>query len=64
MTDPPLPTGELPGLVTGWQKAPDGWRGQFTYSYPTHGYGMALRYVDWFPAKRLQTVKIRPEKTG
>ncbi len=55
--DPPLEVAELPGILTGWQKTAAGWRGHVTYCYPTHGYGMTLRYVDWFPAERLEAVE-------
>lgn len=54
--DPPLVVDELPGLLTGWQRTDQGWRGQVQYAFPVHGYGMGLRYIDWFPSTRLRPV--------
>lgn len=56
VTDPPLDVDELPGLLTGWQKTADGWRGQVEYRFPVHGYGTMLRYIDWFPVDRIRQV--------
>ncbi len=50
ITDPPLLVDELAGLLPGWQHHHGSWRGQVEYQYPFHGYGMALRLVDWIPA--------------
>ena len=61
VTDPPLDLDELPGWLDawqyrpeGWQGSPGGWFGQVWFRYPTHGFGMALQSVDWFPATRLR----------
>jgi hypothetical protein len=61
VTDPPLDVDELPGWLDARQYrprgrlgSPPGWFGQVWYSYPTHGFGMCLRSLDWFPADRLR----------
>jgi hypothetical protein len=61
VTDPPLDVDELPGWLeawrwwpAGWRGLPGGWFGQVTYNYPSHGFGMTGRMIDWFPAKQLR----------
>ena len=61
VTDPALDLDELPGWLDawqywpqGWQQWPGGWFGQVWFQYPTHGLGMSLRSVDWFPADQLR----------